>query len=164
MWIILAILLGLAVGLVIIRFGPSRSVLALVIGILLLLTAVIGYLYYHDRVAVERISNDRVSLSQVKIEEPVSGSYRLTARIKNESTDVNLERLGLTVAALDCQPGSATEVSTDNCETIGEQTIRRYFPIPAQQARDIREALHLSQLKPGGELRWQVRVTHTEGK
>ena len=148
----------------IIRFGPNRSVLSLVIGVLVLVTAVISYLYYQDRIAVGRISNDLVSLSQVKVEEPVSGNYLLTARIENKATDVNLQRLGLLVAALDCPPTSTTGSDTEQCITIGEQRIRRYFPIPAQQARDIREALHFSLLSPKGELRWDVTVIHTEGK
>jgi hypothetical protein len=160
-WAILAILLGLAAGLLIVAFGWQRTALAVVA----LLAAGAAILVWQTRSAEAPRSRHfdygELAVEGLSLRPSYGGAYTATARVTNRSADRTVLDFALTVTARDC-PAPDSDLAA--CAVVGEATRDIYAEVPGGQSRDITEQFVFERMSPKGALRFESRVARVRAR
>lgn len=160
-WILLAIAIGLAIGLLILSFGARRAAIGLIGGLVVLLGALIWYADTYDKERTGRVPTTSVRLDNFAMTPAYGGSFRLYARARNDAEHDTLEAFGVTVTASDCVTEGDEPPS---CVVIGEQSSEIRVSVPPKQARDINEQIPFPPMRPQGELSWSYRIDYVRSR
>ena len=154
-WLLLAVALGLGVGMVIILYGYRASVIGGFVVLALVLGFIIWYAEFHTATGPDLIGNDEVRLDNFTVKLSYGNSYKITGRLFNKSERFTVAAVGVVFTASDCVD---REAETE-CVVVGERDREIQVEVPAQQARDIVQQLLFPPIRPQGELRWNYRIT-----
>jgi len=133
-------------------------------GILILVCAVGGFLYWQYQENEEKQSKKRIAPSEVFFEgvslKSSYGSYDMVGRITNNSNKYTLKGVQLKLTFRDC-----AKDSDSNCIIIAEEDEYIYINIPPKQARDFKERVYLySDLNVKGKLVWDYSIEYTKAE
>jgi len=158
-WVILVLALAVVTSVLIIAYGYRRAliVMSMIVGLGL------GFLIWYGERGNRGGSDfppEAVRLDTFSVTRVYGGSFKLTARVANDSPDYKLTRFGLTLTATDC----STENGERTCAVVGEQTRDVYIVVPPAQARDFTEQYQFGNMRPKGELNWSHRIHYVRGE
>jgi hypothetical protein len=131
---------------------------------IIILSGIAGYALCENSQMEERISNQRIGISELEFQDvnlQSSGfsGYEFVGRIKNNSKKHTLYSVEINVIFYDCVKKSGDR----NCIIIGERKESIYLTIPPKQERDFKEPIYLygDVLNPEGDLVWHYKVLST---
>lgn len=133
-------------------------------GVLILVCAVGGFLYWQYQENEERESKRRIPVSELKFDgvslKSSYGSYDMVGRITNNSPKYTLKAVQLKLTFKDCE-----KLNPNNCIVVAEDNEHIYLNIPSGQARDFKEGVYLSSnLNIKGNMVWSYAIEYTEGE
>ncbi len=102
-----------------------------------------------------QISASSLEPSNVIAEQAYAGSYRVTSRFTNPSSEGHIKELALKVRTLDC-PQESDEDSS--CTVIADSTSRVTTDIPPGQTQDVVVVVSPPAFNIAGVARWRVTV------
>lgn len=141
------------------NFGRSLIVLSL----LLITLSIFFYFQKENRVDKRRslISNDEITLSNIKHEYAYGNFYKLTGNIHNQSNRYRLQSITVKISFLQCPEKnikiSDKEVSKNNCELIEDKVAVIKTRLAAEDSGNFEHYLLLEKEKLAG-LRWKVEL------
>jgi len=159
-WALLVIAVGFTVAMLVIVLGYRRAIIVISVIILVSVIVLIWYAESDDSQKSDLVPVEMVQLINAQMIPVYGGSYKLTARVKNNTTKHALTVFGLSVIASDC-------IGVDDssqCVVIGEKSKEIHILVPPSQARDITDQFIFDNMRPKGELRWDYRVDYTRAK
>lgn len=133
-------------------------------GVLVLVTAAGGFLFWQyekneERESKSRISQSELSFEGVSLKPSYGNSYDLVGRIVNNSNKYTLKAVHLKLTFRDC------EKENKNCIVIYESSEHIYINIPPKQARDFKEYVFLSSdISLKGEMVWDYKIEYTKAE
>ena len=133
-------------------------------GVLVLIFAVGGfifwqYLEYEERESKSRIPQSELVFEGMSLKPSYGSSYDLIGRIVNNSNKYTLKSVQLKLTFRDC------EKDNKNCIVIYEDSENIYINIPPKQARDFKESVYLySDISLKVEMAWDYKIQHTKAE
>ena len=153
-------LVGIVVLVLLIFSGKFRKV---AFGIVAVIAVGIGLIVLYTQEA-KREARDRIAVSEIELQDirlqNDYGSYRIFGRIKNNSHQYTLTRLGMKFSFEDCE----SDTPRLNCVTIGEAEENYSLNIPAGQAREFSEHVYPGSTRAKGKMVWHYFISYTEGR
>lgn len=159
-WALLVIAVGLTMAMLVIVLGYRRAIIFISVIILASIVALIWYAESDDGQISDLVPVETVELINAQMNQIYGGSYKLTARVKNNTTEHTLTVFGMTVIASDC----AGVDDSSQCVVIGEKNKEIHILVPPLQARDITDQFIFDNMQPKGKLKWDYRVNYTRAK
>lgn len=133
-------------------------------GVIVLICAVGGLLYWLYQENEEAESKKRISTSDLKFEgvflKPSYSSYDLVGRITNNSVKYTLKAIQIKLIFKDCD-----KINSSNCIVVAQDDEHIYINIPPGQARDFKEGVYLSSnLNIKGTMAWEYTIEYTKAE
>ncbi len=100
-----------------------------------------------------KIDPEDVMVQHVSSVPAYGGGYRITGRIGNHHSHVELKEVVLSIVVEDCDD--------TGCQPVGQQEERINLRVPAGQVRDFSMNVYLGEVAISGTIGWQLTVTGT---
>lgn len=159
-YVLLVVALALVTGYLIITFGYRTAIIVFLSTLVLGLVLVIWYAEFHKGARPDLIEPGEVVLDNFSVEVAYRNSYKMFARVLNNSPEYDLMAVGLELNASDCQSGDAGE----NCLIVGQQEQEIQVNVPARQARDITYQFNFPAMRPRGTLQWSFGIQYAKAQ
>jgi len=133
-------------------------------GVLILVCAIGGFLFWQYQENEEKQSKNRIPTSELLFEgvslKSSYSSYDFVGRITNNSNKYTLKGVQLKLTFRDCAKDNQS-----NCVIIGEEEEYIYINIPPKQARDFKENVYLnSDIDVKGKMIWNYTIIYTKAE
>lgn len=153
LWIALVIAAGLLVGALIITLGYRHSMMIVTLLVAAVIAVLVWYLRFGNPEGAGLVGPEELQLNNLEMSHQYRSSYRMSARLVNNSPEYTVRSVTITITASDCQNEGR------DCIAVGEQ--RRQIPVevPPGQARDIVEQYVFSRFVLQGELQWRTELS-----
>ena len=155
-WVLLVVALALVTGYLIITFGYRTSVIVFLVTMVIGLVVVIWYAEFQQGTRSDLVGTGEVRIDNFRVEVAYRNSFKMFARVLNNSPEHALTALGLEVNASDCP----TEVVNEDCLIVGQQQQEIQLDVPPNQARDITHQFNFPPMRPQGVLKWSFGVQY----
>jgi hypothetical protein len=159
-WVLLVVALALVTGYLIITYGYRTSVIVLLVTLVLGLAIIIWYAEFHQDTRSNLISTDEVRLENFRVEAVYGNSYKMYARVLNNSTEFPLMAAGIQLNAADCPSPEGDE----GCIIVGQQQQEIQVNVPPRQARDVTYQFIFPPMRPQGVLKWTHEVQYVKAQ
>jgi hypothetical protein len=153
-WVLLVVALALVTGYLIITFGYRTSVIVFLVTLVIGLVVVIWYAEFHQGTSSDLVGPGEVGMDNFRVEVAYRNSYKMFARVRNDSPEYTLTAVVLEVNASDCP----TETVNEDCLIVGQQQREIPVSVPPKQARDITHQFNFPPMRPQGVLMWSFDV------
>jgi len=134
-------------------------------GVIVLIIALAGFLFWQYQENEEKKSKNRVSSSElifegVSLKSSYGSGYDMVGRITNTSTKYTVKGVQLKLTFRDCD-----KEDQNKCIIIAEDDEYIYVEIPPRQARDFKESVYLySDINVKGKLVWDYKIEYIKAK